>query len=203
MPNYADPLRMLDLSQTRAAAVIASVSPDQMFLPTPCDLWDVKDVINKLVASTRLFTGFGLRQPADPSLDLINPKDLIGDDPVGVYLSAAKECRDAWRSPRALDGLATSTIGEAKAKAVLNARIFDTTVLTWDISQACNIDHHIDEEQAGYVLFVAERLVPAVRTQSPERYKEEVIGEAGTTTVDKLIGVTGRNPNWKTNLERN
>ena len=202
MPNYPDPLRVLDLSQTRAAAVIASVSREQMFLTTPCDLWDVKDIINKLVASTRLFTGFGLRQPPDPSLDLINPKDLIGDDPVGVYLGAAKECRDAWRSPGALDGLATSTIGEAKAKAVLNARIFDTTILTWDISQACDIDHHIDEEQAGYVLYVAERLVPAVRTQSPERYKKEVTGGAGTTTVDKLIGVTGRNPNWKMNQKR-
>ena len=76
MSNYPDPLRVLDLSQTRAAAVIASVSRDQMFLPTPCDLWDVKDVINKLVASTRLFTGFGLRQPADPSLVLINPSML-------------------------------------------------------------------------------------------------------------------------------
>ena len=191
---------MLDLSQTRAAAVIASISNDQMSLATPCDLWDVKDVINKLVASTRLFTGFGLRQQPDPSLDLINPKDLIGDDPVGVYLAAAKECRDAWRSPGALDGLATSTIGEAKARAVLNARIFDTTVLTWDISQACDIDHLIDDEQAGYVLFVAERLVPAVRSQSPERYKEEVTDVTGTTTVDQLIAITGRNPSWKTNL---
>lgn len=200
MSNYPDPLRMLDLSQTRAAAVIASISNDQMSLATPCDLWDVKDVINKLVASTRLFTGFGLRQQPDPSLDLINPKDLIGDDPVGVYLAAAKECRDAWRSPGALDGLATSTIGEAKARAVLNARIFDTTVLTWDISQACDIDHLIDDEQAGYVLFVAERLVPAVRSQSPERYKEEVTDVIGTTTVDQLIAITGRNPSWKTNL---
>ena len=199
MSNYPDPLRMLDLSQTRAAAVIASISNDQMSLATPCDLWDVKDVINKLVASTRLFTGFGLRQQPDPSLDLINPKDLIGDDPVGVYLAAAKECRDAWRSPGALDGLATSTIGEAKARAVLNARIFDTTVLTWDISQACDIDHLIDDEQAGYVLFVAERLVPAVRSQSPERYKEEVTDVIGTTTVDQLIAITGRNPSWKTN----
>ncbi|MEC8985830.1 MAG: TIGR03086 family metal-binding protein [Actinomycetota bacterium] len=200
MSNYPDPLRMLDLSQTRAAAVIASISNDQMSLATPCDLWDVKDVINKLVASTRLFTGFGLRQQPDPSLDLINPKDLIGDDPVGVYLAAAKECREAWRSPGALDGLATSTIGEAKARAVLNARIFDTTVLTWDISQACDIDHLIDDEQAGYVLFVAERLVPAVRSQSPERYKEEVTDVIGTTTVDQLIAITGRNPSWKTNL---
>lgn len=191
---------MLDLSQNRAAAVIASISNDQMSLATPCDLWDVKDVINKLVASTRLFTGFGLRQQPDPSLDLINPKDLIGDDPVGVYLAAAKECRDAWRTPGALDGLATSTIGEAKARAVLNARIFDTTVLTWDISQACDVDHLIDDEQAGYVLFVAERLVPAVRSQSPERYKEEVTDVIGTTTVDQLIAITGRNPSWKTNL---
>ena len=203
MSNYPDPLRMLDLSQTRAAAVIASISNDQMSLATPCDLWDVKDVINKLVASTRLFTGFGLRQQPDPSLDLINPKDLIGDDPVGVYLAAAKECRDAWRSPGALDGLATSTIGEAKARAVLNARIFDTTVLTWDISQACDIDHLIDDEQAGYVLFVAERLVPAVRSQSPERYKEEVTDVIGTTTVDQLIAITGRNPSWRANLQRN
>ena len=200
MSNYPDPLRMLDLSQTRAAAVIASISNDQMSLATPCDLWDVKDVINKLVASTRLFTGFGLRQQPDPSLDLINPKDLIGDDPVGVYLAAAKECREAWRSPGALDGLATSTIGEATARAVLNARIFATTVLTWDISQACDIDHLIDDEQAGYVLFVAERLVPAVRSQSPERYKEEVTDVIGTTTVDQLIAITGRNPSWKTNL---
>ncbi len=194
---------MLDLSQNRAAAVIASISNDQMSLATPCDLWDVKDVINKLVASTRLFTGFGLRQQPDPSLDLINPKDLIGDDPVGVYLAAAKECRDAWRTPGALDGLATSTIGEAKARAVLNARIFDTTVLTWDISQACDVDHLIDDEQAGYVLFVAERLVPAVRSQSPERYKEEVTDVTGTTTVDQLIAITGRNPSWKANLQRN
>tara|TARA_Y100000590_G_scaffold371389_1_gene433774 strand:- start:805 stop:1416 length:612 start_codon:yes stop_codon:yes gene_type:complete len=203
MSNYPDPLRILDLSQTRAAAVIASISNDQMSLATPCDLWDVKDVINKLVASTRLFTGFGLRQQPDPSLDLINPKDLIGDDPVGVYLAAAKECRDAWRSPGALDGLATSTIGEAKARAVLNARIFDTTVLTWDISQACDVDHLIDDEQAGYVLFVAERLVPAVRSQSPERYKEEVTDVTGTTTVDQLIAITGRHPSWKANLQRN
>ncbi len=199
MSNSLNPLRILDLAQSRASAVISVVNVDQMNLPTPCDLWDVKDIINKLVASTQLFTGFGLRQPADPSLDLINPRDLIGDDPVGVYISAAQECRNAWRAPGALSGMATSTIGEAKAKAVLNARIFDTTILTWDISKACDISHLIDEEQASYVLYVAERLVPAVRSQSPERYKNPVSSSSGASTVDQLISLTGRDPNWKTN----
>ncbi len=198
MTNSPDPLRVLDLVQSRASAVISTINADQMNLPTPCDLWDIKDIVNKLVASTRLFAGFGLRQPADPSLDLINPRDLIGTDPVGVYIAAAQQCRDAWRAPGALSGMATSTIGEAKAKAVLNARIFDTTILTWDISKACDIDHLIDEEQASYVLYVAERLVPAVRSQSPERYKDPVSSSRGASTVDQLISLTGRDPNWET-----
>ncbi|MBG01572.1 MAG: TIGR03086 family protein [Acidimicrobiaceae bacterium] len=197
MSNSPDPLRMLDLSQSRTTAVISKIHLDQMTLPTPCDLWNVRNIINKLVASTLLFAGFGLRQPPDPDLDLVNPKEIIGDDPLGVYISAAKKCRDAWRSPGALSGMATSTIGEAKAKAVLNARIFDTTILTWDISKACNINHLIDEEQAAYVLFVAERLVPAVRSQSPERYKHPISSKADADTVEKLVSVTGRDPNWK------
>lgn len=197
MRESPNPLRFLDLAQSRAAAVISTIRSDQLALPTPCDLWSVRDIVNKLVASTRLFTCFGLRQVADQTLDLINPKDLIGDDALGAYTNAAIECRNAWRTPGALEGMATSTIGEAKAKAVLNARIFDTTVLTWDISKACHVDHHIDEEQAAYVLYIAERLVPAVRSQSPERYKEAISSIDGSTTIVKLVSTTGRDPNWQ------
>lgn len=102
MANFPDPLRILDLAQTRAASVLASVNHDQLDLPTPCDEWSVRDVMNKLVASTLLFASFGRREDGDPNLDLINPKDLIGDDPLGVYISAALECREAWRSPALL-----------------------------------------------------------------------------------------------------
>ena len=154
------------------------------------------DVINKLVASTLLFTSFGLREEGDPNLDLINPKELIGDDPVGIYNHAASLCREAWRSPGALERMATSTIGEAKARSVLNARIFDTTILSWDISRACNVPNLIDEEQATYVLRVAEALVPAVRSHSSERYKTAVSTADNASVLEKLIATTGRDPLW-------
>lgn len=191
-----DPLRILDLAQTRAAAVIAAIEPDQLDLPTPCDEWSVRDVINKMVASTRLFTLFGRREPADPSLDLIHPKELIGDDPLGAFQHEAAACRAAWRTPGALDGLAPSTIGEAKAKAVLHARIFDTTVLSWDIARATGVPHGIDDEQAGYVLRIARALVPAVRAHNAARYKDEVEANENAPLVDQLIATTGRDPNW-------
>ena len=128
-PKRHDPLWILDLTQTRAAAVIAAISARQLQLSTPCDDWNVADIINKMVASTQMFTSFGRREQPDPDLDLVNPKDIIGDDPLGAFLEAAAACRAAWRADGAMDGMALSTIGEAPAKAVLHARIFDTTIL--------------------------------------------------------------------------
>ena len=89
MATFPDPLRILDLAQTRAASVLASVNHDQLDLPTPCDEWSVRDVINKLVASTLLFASFGRREDGDTNLDLINNRDLIGDDQLGTFSSAA------------------------------------------------------------------------------------------------------------------
>ena len=191
-----DSLHMLDLAQTAAAAVIARVHQDQLSAATPCDLWTVGDVINKLTASTRVFTSFGLREQPDPDLDLVHPTDIVGDDPLGVYSDAAMACRVAWRAPGAIDGMALSTIGEAKARSVLNARIFDTTILTWDIATGCALPHLITDNLATYVLRVAQALVPAVRSHNEARYKEPVdLGEA-EPIVRRLIAMTGRDLGW-------
>ena len=85
MTSFTDPLRILDLAQTRAALAIASLDDEQLDLPTPCDAWSVRDVINKLIASTLLFASFGRREQGDPRLDLIYPKEMLGNDPQGAY----------------------------------------------------------------------------------------------------------------------
>lgn len=191
-----DTLRILDLAQTTAAAVIARVGPDDLERPTPCDEWSVRNVIDKMTASTMVFTSFGRREAADPTLDLVHPRDVIGDDPLGAYQAAAAACRAAWRTPGALDGMAPSTIGEAKARAVLNARIFDTTILTWDVATACGLAHGIDDELATYVLRVARALVPAVRSHNEARYKPPVQLGDDQPVLDHLIAATGRDLNW-------
>src|SRR5262245_33060453 len=127
-----EPLDALDRAQTTAAAVIARIAPDDWQRATPCDEWSVRDIVNKMVASTITLPSFGRRTRPEPPLDLVHPAEIIGDDPLGRYLDEASACRDAWRVPGGLDGSAPSTIGEFPAKAVLNARIFDTTILTWD-----------------------------------------------------------------------
>ena len=192
-----DTLQMLDQAQTAAAATLARLTADQHDLSTPCDEWSVIDIVNKLTASTMVFTSFGLREQPDPTLDLINPRHIVGDDPLGAYAKAASECRKAWRADGALDGMALSTIGEAKARAVLNARIFDTTILTWDIATAIGVPHGISDELATYVLRIARALVPAVRSHNEARYKTPVDLDEAQPPVRRMVAATGRDPDWK------
>ena len=192
-----DPLRLLDLAQTRAGAVIAALGPDDWARPTPCSAWSVRDIVNKLVASTWTFTCFARRERPEPPWDLVDPAEVLGDDPLGTFLDAASKSREAWRAPGALEGEAPSTVGDFPAKAVLNARIFDTTILSWDLATACGLQHGIDDEQAAYVLRVARALVPNVRAVNPGRYRDPVeLGEA-TPLVDQMIAATGRDPGWR------
>lgn len=192
-----DPLEMLDLCQTGAAAVIARIPRSRFGDPTPCDEWSVADIVNKVTASTIMFTSFGRREKPDPNLDLIHPRDIVGDDPVGAFSEAAAACRATWREPGALDGMALSTIGEAKARAVLNARIFDTTILTWDLATACGLPHLITDELATYVMRVAQALVPAVRSHDQARYREPAELDESQPIVRRLVAATGRDPDWQ------
>jgi len=191
-----EPLVALDQAQTGAAWLVAQIQADQWERPTPCDEWRVRDVVNKMTASTITFTCFGRRERPDPPYDLVHPAELLGDDPVGAYERAAAECRLVWRTPGCLEGTAPSTVGEFPAKAVLNARIFDTTVLSWDVARAIGVADGIGEALAGYVLRVARALVPTVRGVNPARYKDARPLDADRPLVDQMIAATGRDPGW-------
>ena len=191
-----EPLVALDLAQTGAAWLVARIGPDDWERPTPCDEWRVRDVVNKMTASTITFAYFGRRDRPDPPYDLVHPTELLGEDPLAVYTRAAMDCREVWRSPGALEGTAPSTVGEFPAKAVLNARIFDTTILTWDVARALDLDHGIGEPLAAYVLRVARALVPTVRGVNPGRYKDPAELDESRPLVDQMIAATGRNPGW-------
>ena len=196
-PARPDPLRLLDLAQTRAAAVIAGLQSADWALPTPCHEWSVRDVVNKMVASTWTFTEFAYRRRPEPGWDLVNPAEVIGDDPLGIFLAAAAGCREAWRQPGALEGVAPSTVGEFPAKAVINARIFDTTILSWDVAVASGQVVPIDDEQATYVLRVARALVPTVRSMNPARYNDPQELPGDRRLGDQMIAATGRDPGWR------
>ena len=68
-----------------------AIEPEDWDRPTPCSEWSVRDIVNKMVASTWTFTAFARRERPEPPWDLVHPAEVLGDDPLGTYLDAASE----------------------------------------------------------------------------------------------------------------
>jgi uncharacterized protein (TIGR03086 family) len=191
-------LDVLNATQAGALAVVEQIRPDDLGRPTPCSDWNVRTCLNKLVASTRFSTIAVAEGRRDTTLDLTAPPDLVGDDPVGSYRTAAADCYSAlsdsaaWQRtvPTALVGL------DVTGEQMIHIRIFDTTVITWDLARAIGVDHGIGQSQADYAHEMAQIVIPIViRATDHQRFRSPT-GSPPADTIGRLIAATGRDPGW-------
>ena len=82
-------------------AVIASVRPDDMDRPTPCDAWTLRNLLNHVIGGAMMFAdAFG----GGPVLDISGQlPDVVGDDPSGAFGAAATRFGEALQQPGAAE----------------------------------------------------------------------------------------------------
>ena len=73
--------------------VVAALPPGAWAAPSPCDGWDVRDVVNHLAAVTTKFTRFAL---GEDGLLRQDAGDLLGSDPAGAFVTIANRSSTAW-----------------------------------------------------------------------------------------------------------
>ena len=80
-------LEMYEKAMQAADGVIRGIAPDQYAAPTPCDEWDVRELVNHLVFGNWMFAraASGERVRVDDD-DL---PDMLGDDPVTAFRDSA------------------------------------------------------------------------------------------------------------------
>src|SRR4051794_26138628 len=108
-----DLVDQLDRTTRTTGDVVAAVKPEQLGDPTPCSEWTVRDLLNHLVAVTKMFgtAATGERSTINP---FGAPDDVIGDDPQAAYDEARRQLMTAYRA-RGLDGTVPLLSGEAPA----------------------------------------------------------------------------------------
>ena len=193
-----DPMQMLDDSQSRAEAVIARIRPEQLSLPTPCAGWDVRTCVNKLVTSTRFWVVSLQEGRREPTLDLGAPPDLIGTDPVGSYRAAAEACRAAFSDPAVFGRTMPAPVPDLDltGEQMLGVRIFDTTVITWDLATSIGVAHGIEDDQAELAYQVAQIVIPLVANAPDRRRFQPGPDTLERNPVERLVAYTGRDPHW-------
>lgn len=177
-----DPIDMYRRAIDRAVAVMRTVTPEQLTLPTPCTEWSVQNLIDHMIGSTAYLRGALAGLPPSPSIDS-SANDFA--DGAAAVLSGLAE-------PGAFERVCMSPLGFewTIAHAVMGTTM-DTLIHTWDLATATGQSAALDPALVAMCIDV---FLP----EMPERGREGgLVGAAVAVPADapaaaQLLGATGR-----------
>ena len=185
--QFGDPLAQLRQANEVFAEVLASVTPEQMSLPTVNDDWDVRTLINHLVLGNQWMAQL-LKEGAAP-----RPSgDAIGDrDPADVYAESWQRLIAAFEEPGALGRTVTMGFGETPAAMLVALRFSDTIAHAWDLAKATGQNTNLAPDLCEAALAITrQRLEGRDRGQLP--FNEEVPVPDDACAADRLAGYLGK-----------
>ena len=109
-----------------AQHVIDAIDRSQFELPTPCDEWNVRHVLEHMIGGNRRIAG-------DPPAD---GEDVIGDDLSAAYAASAGRAAATFESPGGLDRMFKLSFGEVPGELAVVARATDQLAHSWDLAKA-------------------------------------------------------------------
>lgn len=183
---------LLDLLESAAAWTeekVAGTRPDQLDLPTPCEEWDVRTLINHLLDSLEMFEGVAkggsLRPPH-------HPPDLVGGETAADYERARASMLAAFREPGVMDKTAPWLGGQVPMEQMVRTIFGDVLIHGWDLAKATGQDTTMPADLAEAAWEQGEGGIPDMVRGSIFKTAVEVPDSA--SAQDKLIAYTGRTP---------
>jgi uncharacterized protein (TIGR03086 family) len=178
---------------------VAAVRPDQWSNPSPCEKWSAVDVVDHIVS----MHGYMLR----PLNRELSPAPRAQDDPLAAVKSARADVERVLADP-ALAGIECDTPnGRMTVAQQIDEVVSDDLPMHgWDLAKATGQDDTIDPEDVER-MWVKTTALPAelmekYRTAGAfgpgiEVFGAEVNVPADAPLQDRLLGLIGRDPDWR------
>jgi uncharacterized protein (TIGR03086 family) len=127
------------------ATVVDGVAPRQMDLPTPCDGWSVRELLNHIVGGNYWAAELAAGKTIEAVGDRLDG-DTLGDDPQAAYRNSAQQAAAAFNAPGAMDAPCAVSYGPVPGSVYCGHRIVDVVIHGWDLAKATGQDTTIDPE---------------------------------------------------------
>lgn len=148
------------LAKTYDATEAALVAVTDWDVPSPCDGWTVRDVVNHLVSVMRVFAA---------AVDGGDADEYAGDDPAGAYRAAADRCLAVFTDPEVLAAPHPFPFGPTPGAVIAGISRSESLVHGWDIARGAGVPYAPPPE------VVAELLAePAGEPPAPDMYAPPV-----------------------------
>ncbi len=122
---------------------VDAVTDDQWHLPTPCERWDVRTLVNHLVYENRwtppLLEGRTIAEVGDRY-----EGDLLGGDPRAAWEDSASQALAAVAAPGALERSVHLSSGDTPAREYVMQLFADLFVHSWDLARGIGADERLD-----------------------------------------------------------
>jgi uncharacterized protein (TIGR03086 family) len=167
------------------------VRRDQWAARTPCTAWDVRALVNHVVGANRRYMML-LHGATANEVDATRTADHLGDDPVASFVATAAELRAAFREPGAMARTARHPAGERTGIQLLEMRVLDVGVHTWDLARAIGADESLDPKVVAFALTLQDTFQEGRARNSFAPPPGEA--PADLSAQDRLLQLVGRQP---------
>lgn len=181
----------------RAVAVhrrlVDGVRADQWDLPTPCEAWDVRALVDHTTGEHRWVVPLTQGRTVAEATPDVAPVAPNGD-PVTAHHAAAAAAQAAFEVPGVLGNTVHLSYADVDGRFFCMQRTADLVIHAWDLATATgqSLDDLDDDLVTLAYDVTAPAITPEVRAAGVFGPEVEVPGDSDTLT--KLLGVTGRDP---------
>lgn len=170
---------------------LGEIDSDDWTRPTPCDEWNVRDLVNHVIGGNVRYVMI-LRDEPDDTIVRTRDQDWLGADPLGSFEDAFARVTQAFSMP----GILRATVRHPKTGTMTGAelrlfRVNELTVHAWDLARAIGADDRLDERVVLWLLESLEPLRPTVAASGLVKAGEA--DDASTTSPQtRLLSLFGR-----------
>jgi uncharacterized protein (TIGR03086 family) len=184
-----------DIAQLHRAAlaatrpVVAGIGADQWGASTPCAAWDLRALVNHVVAgnwwAAELANGATIEGVGE-RLD----GDQLGDDATSAYDHSAEAAAAAFEKPGALDAPCAVSYGPVPGSVYAGHRFIDILIHGWDIAVATGQELTLDPVLVKSAWQVVEPQASLLQGSGMFGHTVDVSADADAET--RLLAALGR-----------
>jgi uncharacterized protein (TIGR03086 family) len=180
----------------RMARILAGVPDDALGAETPCPDFTVGMLIAHVDGFAQAFTA-AARKDLGPFTAA--PPPPSGDLPDGWPEAAAGHLdalADAWSAPDAWEGMTQAGGVDLPAPVAARVALDELVVHAWDLARATGQPFDADDDELATVEATVRQFRDGNDGEIPGLFGPVVPVPDGAPPLDRLLGLTGRDPRW-------
>ena len=190
---------MLDLTPAahELTRLVRGVRDDQLAAPTPCPEVTLGDLLDHVGGLALAFAGAAAKQPSEAPGGIHPGASRLDDGFRDRLAERLAELAAAWQDPAAWSGMTRAGGVDMPGEVAGLVALDEVVVHGWDIARASGQELHLPDAQLEGALAFVQASVDESPDGTPGLFGPPVAVPADAPLLDRLIGLTGRDPQWK------